>query len=228
MVVAGKVFKLAETSSLTDVASKLQNYQTKEPYEEGELKCTLISEIVNLVTKGNDLQGEYSHDYIIHVVHRDTVIPTPQTVRAVFHFIAEKKAVFLVVIQKKSVANFVANKLSELLFGKVGGILEARIAPESIKDFQMENPEDTKITFFDNIDIPNMDKISLYGLDLNDTSLFGDYCKHGDIWYIVSRAKQYGYLVGVTREVSVTVFNLTDKEKFLEYVSDQIFPLVET
>jgi hypothetical protein len=178
MVIAGKVFKLAENMSVSDVGAKLQNYHTEEPYEEDKLKCTLISEVANVILKENTLQAEYSHDYIIHVVHRDKVIPTPQTVRAFFQFITVKQNVFLVIIQKKSVANFVANKLSELLVGKVGGVLEARIAPETIKEFQMENPEDTKITFFDNIDIPNMDKISLYGLDLNETSLFGDYCKH--------------------------------------------------
>ena len=37
-------------------------------------------------------------------------------------------------------ANFVANKLSELLFEKTGGIVEARISPETLKDFHLKNP----------------------------------------------------------------------------------------
>jgi hypothetical protein len=33
----------------------------------------------------------------------------------------------LTIVEKKWVANFIANKLSEVLFKKVGGVLEARI-----------------------------------------------------------------------------------------------------
>jgi hypothetical protein len=227
MVVSGKVFKLADFLSIADAASKLENYQTKEAYDEGELHCTLISEVVNLVTKASTLSGLFSHDYIIQILHRDKIIPTPQTIKAVFRFTHDKQTVLLTVLQKKRIANFIANKLSEIIIGKVGGILEGNIAPETIKRFQLDNPEDTKITCFDNIDIPNMDKISLYGPDLTSTSLFDDYSKHGDIWYVVARAKAYGYLVGITREASVTVFNLTDPEKYLEYLENQIYSLVK-
>jgi hypothetical protein len=104
-------------------------------------------------------------------------------------------------------------------------VLEARIPPESLRDFHLKNPEDTKITFFDNVDIPNVNKLSLYGPDLVNTPLFEDYCKHGDLWYVVARAKEYGYVVGVTRDASVTIFNLADKEKYLEYVTKEVYPL---
>ena len=116
--------------------------------------------------------------------------------------------------------------MSEIIFGKAGFIVEARIPPETLRDFHLKNPEDTKITFFDNVDIPNINKLSLYGPDLINTTLFEDYCKHGDLWYIVARANKYGYVVGVTRDASVTVFNLTDKEKYLEYVRTEIYPLI--
>ena len=49
----------------------------------------------------------------------------------------------------------------------------------------MKNPEDTKVTFFDNVDIPNINKLSLYGPDLVGTSLFEDYgnaVTYGTLW----------------------------------------------
>lgn len=113
-----------------------------------------------------------------------------------------------------------------MLYGKTGQIVEARIAPETLRNFHIKNPEDTKITFFDNVDIPNVDKLSLYGPDLIGTTLFEEYCKHGDIWYVVARSREYGYVVGVTRDASVTIFNLTDKNKYLEYVAKEIYPLI--
>ena len=72
-----------------------------------------------------------------------------------------------------------------------------------------------------------MDKLSLYGPDLNNTSLFGDYLKHGNLWYIVASSKQTGYVVGITRDASVTIFNLADKDKYIEYVTKEIYPLIQ-
>jgi len=33
-------------------------------------------------------------------------------------------------------------------------------------------------------------------------------------------------VVGVTRAASVTIFNLTEKERYLEYVTKEIYPLI--
>ena len=225
MVVAGKIFRLSEPLSIAEIASRLEDYHTEESYEEGDYKFALVTEVVGLLPKENMLRGIYSHDYVIHVFHRGKVASLPRTVEALFSFAQREGITFLAVVEKKRLANFIANKLSEILFEKMGGIVEARIPPEILKEFHLKNPEDTKITFFDNVDIPNVNKLSLYGPDLVSTSLFEDYCKHGDLWYVVARSKEYGYVVGITRDVSVTIFNLTEKERYLEYVAKEIYPL---
>ena len=225
MVVAGKIFRLSEPLSIAEIASRLEDYHTEESYEEGDYKFTLVTEVVGLLPKENILRGVYSHDYVLHVFHRGKVAPLPRTVEALFSFTQREGITFLAVVEKKRLANFIANKLSEILFEKMGGIVEARIPPEILRDFHLKNPEDTKITFFDNVDIPNVNKLSLYGPDLISTSLFEDYCKHGDLWYVVARSKEYGYVVGITRDASVTIFNLTEKERYLEYVAKEIYPL---
>ena len=226
MVVAGKIFRLSEPLALDEIASRLENYHFEEDYEEGDYKFTLLTEVVGLLPKKNTLSGVYSHDFVIHVFYRGKVAPLPRTVEALFSFSQVEDTTFLTVVEKKRVANFIANKLSEILFEKVGGIVEARIPPETLREFHLKNPEDTKITFFDNVDIPNVNKLSLYGPDLINTSLFEDYTKHGDLWYVVARSRETGYVVGVTRDASVTIFNLADKSKYVEYVNKEIYPLV--
>lgn len=228
MVVAGKIFRLSKPLSLAEIAARLENYHVEEEYEEGDYKFKLLAEVVSLLPKANMLKGVYSHDYVIHVFHRGKVASLPRTVEALFSFAQHNGNTFLTIVEKKRLANFIANKLSGILFDKVGGILEARIPPETLKEFHLKNPEDTKITFFDNVDIPNVNKLSLYGPDLVNTSLFEDYCKHGDLWYVVARSREYGYVVGITREASVTVFNLAEKEKYLEYVAKELYPLIIT
>jgi len=225
VVVAGKIFRLSEPLSIAEIASRLEDYHTEESYEEGDYKFMLVTEVVGLLPKENMLRGVYSHDYMLHVFHRGKVAPLPRTVEALFSFAQREGITFLAVVEKKRLANFIANKLSEILFEKMGGIVEARIPPEVLREFHFKNREDTKITFFDNVDIPNVNKLSLYGPDLISTSLFEDYCKHGDLWYVVARSKEYGYVVGITRDASVTIFNLTEKERYLEYVTKEIYPL---
>jgi len=65
-----------------------------------------------------------------------------------------------------------------------------------------------------------------YGLDLVGASLFDECTKHGDLRYIVARAREYGYVVGITRDASVGVFNLTDRNKYLEYTTKKIYSLI--
>ena len=227
MVVAGKVFKLSESLSIADIAERLEGHRVEDEYVEGDYKFTLVTEVTGLVPKAGMLRGVYSHDHVMQVFHRGKIIRQPHTVEAVFSFSVLKDTTFLTIVEKKRVANFIANKLSELLFEKTGNIVEARISPETLKEFHLKNPEDTKITFFDNVDIPNVNKLSLYGPDLTNTSLFEDYGKHGDLWYVVARSREFGYVVGITRDASVTIFNLpeTEKEKYLEYTTKQIHPL---
>jgi len=226
LVAAGKVFRLTEATNLADIASMLKGFRTEEEYAEGDYKFTLVTEVMNLTLSANTVTGVYSHDYVLHIFHRGKVVPLPRTVEAMFSFAQQGKRLFLTVVEKKRLANFIANKLNEIIFEKVRGVVEARIAPETLRGFHSKNPEDTKITFFDNVDIPNVDKLSLYGPDLVGTTLFDEYSKHGDLWYIVAKAREYGYVIGITRDASVVVFNLTDKNKFLEYVAKEIYPLI--
>jgi len=226
MVVAGKIFRFSEQLPMAEVAAKLDGYHTEEPYEEGDYNFTLVTEVAGLLPKENTLTGVYSHDYVMHVFHRGKTAPLPRTVEALFSFAQVADTTFLTIVEKKRVANFIANKLSEILFEKVGGVVEARIPPETLREFHLKNREDTKITFFDNVDIPNVDKLSLYGPDLINTSLFEDYTKHGDLWYVVARSKETGYVVGVTRDASVTIFNLAEKNKYVEYVTKEIYPII--
>jgi hypothetical protein len=44
---------------------------------------------------------------------------------------------------------------------------------------------------------------------------------------VVARSKEHGYVAGAAPDASVTIFNLVDKEKFMEYVTKEIFDLTK-
>ncbi|MEM2634340.1 MAG: hypothetical protein QW372_02585, partial [Nitrososphaerales archaeon] len=171
-------------------------------------------------------KGLFSQDQILNIFHHGEIIPIPKTIVAPFIFNKVNDKLLLTILEKKQKANNIANQLSKILFITTGHIVEARIPPEILKKFHEENYEDAKVIFFDDVDIPNIKKLSLYGSELSDTSLYIDYSTHGKIWYVVVKSKKYGYVVGVTRNAVITVFSRIGEDEFINYIINEIYPLI--
>jgi len=226
LVVAGKVFVVAEPTGLAELKEALSGFRVEETTEEDGQEFTLVREVRDLAEGPGSLTGVYAEDFLTRVFHRGKPVLVPRTFEALFCFAEHGGRLFLVVLEKKRRANMVANRLSEAVFGRIGAIVEARIAPEVLEEFHRRNPEGTKVIFFDNVDIPNVNKLALYGPDLVSTELFEQYKAHGDIWYVVSKARGYDYVVGITRDGSITIFNTNDRLGYLRYVLEEVLPMV--
>jgi hypothetical protein len=226
LVLAAKVFAVKEERNLPLVASKLKDFRLEQEVRiEGDT-FTLLSEITDLDISKEYLQGTFAFDTVFQVKQHGKMVPVVRTYEAPFSFDLFGTSMFLSVFDKKSRANNIANEMSKALFMSLGQIVEGRIQPETLKRFHEENFEETKILFFDDIDLPNISKLSLYGEGLGSTSLYNDYLGHGKIWYAVVKSQKYGYVVGVTRNCVVTVFSRTDLPDFKRYVKNEILPLV--
>ena len=227
MPTAGKVFVSTEYLPLTDISVGLEGFKVEETFEEGEAEFDLVTEVANLSLVEDVLTGLYSYDYVVHNYHRGRVTASPATKEVLFAFTDLEDLVYLTVVEKKEIANRVANRLSQVAFGEMGVIVEARILPETLKEFHLANPESTSVIFFENMDIPNINKLSLYGPDLTRTSLFNEYAARGDPWYILTRSRKHGHTVGLVRDGSVTIFNTVDQGQYLQYVKDEVLPMTQ-
>jgi hypothetical protein len=224
---AGKVFVSTEYMDLPDISAGLEGYREEDTYKEGEAELELVTEVANLSIDEDMLTGLYSYDYVVHNYHRGKVLPSPATKEVLFAFTSLEDRTFLTVVEKKAIANRVANRLSEIAFGEMGVIVEARILPETLKQYHLENPESTRVIFFENMDIPNINKLSLYGPDVVDTRLFKEYTAMGDPWYVLTKSKKQGHTVGLVRDGSVTLFNSVDQGQYLNYVREEILPMTQ-
>ena len=227
MPTAGKVFVSTEFAPLVDISTRLEGFREEDTYQEGEINLELTTEVVNLSIEEGILTGLYSYDYVVHNYHRGSVLPSPATKEVLFAFTELDGRIFLAVVDKKAIANRVANRLSEIAFGAMGAIVEARILPETLKEFHLANPESTKVIFFENMDIPNINKLSLYGPDIVSTSLFEEYAARGDPWYVLTKSKKHGHTVGLVRDGSVTLLNSVDQGQYLLYVKEEIIPMTQ-
>jgi hypothetical protein len=226
LVLAGKVFLVREKYDMDVLAEKLKSFRIEtETNVEGQ-DFKLISEIRDLSASRNGLEGVFSFDTVFVVGHRGKAVPVPRTFEAPFTFDVYKERLFLTVYEKKNRANNIANEMSKAIFLALGQVVEARIDPETMKKFHEQNFEDSKIVFYDDVDIPNITKLSLYGAELGNTSLYSDYLTHGKLWYVVFKSKKYGYVVGLTRNSVVTAFSRMELPEFKTFVKDQVYPLV--
>ena len=219
MVLASKIFLITEENDPANIIAKLK--VLKREREEDGFK--LFDSIENITEEGGIIKATYFQDYLIPIKHHGQVTPQPATSEVPVVFYSYKRRTFLIVLEKKSRANRIANMLSKELFIDMGKIVEPGIDAETLRSFAEKG--NGKVIFFDNVDIPDINKLSLYGESLKDTSLYNEYLKHGKPWYIVFSSGELA--VGLTRNCVVTMFSKATRDQFLEYILDSIIPLID-
>ncbi len=226
MPTSGKIFLQQEDATLEEMTEKLKEWSEEESFE-GDGDFELLANIENVHCDEEELYGTYMYDSIAKHIWRGEYSATPFTTSAPFVFTEQDEQKYLIVMAPKSVANRVANKLSDIIYGVQGAIVEPVIRSDRFKEFQ-DGTETTSIMLFDDIDIPNIDKATLYGGDggnVQQTNIYGDFVGHGRPWYMVAKTKNRGWTVGIVRDGTIVVFNTVDKEHFIEFLKEKILPM---
>jgi len=227
MPVAGKIFLYQEDLDFEEMAEKLRAWSEEETFETPGEDYDLLANVEEVEHNEEELHGIYMYDSVAIHRWRGVAKATPYTTEAPFVFTEQGGQRFLIVLAPKSVANRVANKLSMILHGAHGVIIEPVIRTASFDEFQA-GTEATNIMLFDDIDIPNIDKATLYGGDggnVQQTDLYGNFTSHGRPWYMVARTKKHGWTVGIVRDGTIVVFNTVERESFVEFLKEKIFPM---
>ena len=235
MVLPAKIFEIKEETNLGLVAQKLKNFREEETFEtsEGET-VTLVTEILELKLEQNLVSGVFSADFMRTRYYRRNLIENPVTEEATFWITEYRNRAFLIVVApsvargvKKLLSNHVANKLSKVLYITPRAIVETKIPHETLKELHESNPQATRLIWFDQIDIPGVEKLCLAGSDLADTQQYQDYLVHGQIWYVVFSAQKRGLTMGITRNSVVTLFSKSTKDELVAYIQEDLLALIE-
>ena len=174
MVLAGKVFLVREKYELDVLADKLKSFRVEQETSVEGQDFKLISDVKALKASKGSLEGVFTFDSTFTVNLRGKPQPVARTYEAPFSFDEYKERLLLTVYDKKNRANNIANEMSKTIFLALGQVVEARISPETLRTFHEENFDDTKVVFYDDLDLPNISKLSLYGAELGNTNLYSD------------------------------------------------------
>jgi hypothetical protein len=235
LVLPAKIFEIQEEVNLGLIVQKLKDFREEESYEKsnGEM-LNLITEILDLNLKENLVFGVFSMDFMRTRYYRRRLVETPVTEEAAFWITRFENRAFLIVMApsvargvKKLLTNHVANKLSRVLFITPKSIVETKILHETLKKLHESNPQATRLIWFDQIDIPGVEKLCLAGSDLADTQVYQDYLQHGQIWYVVFEAQKSGLTMGITRNSVVTLFSKSTKGEFINYIHEELLKLIQ-
>ncbi|MEJ2241832.1 MAG: hypothetical protein P8Y18_06795 [Candidatus Bathyarchaeota archaeon] len=235
MVLPAKIFEIKEEMNFGLIVQKLKDFHEEENYETTEGKIiTLVSEILDLELNENLISGIFSSDFIITSYYRRELIEQPVTEEAQFWITKFQNRLFLIVVApsvargvKKLLSSHIANRLSKIIFITPKIILETKIPHETLKNLHESNPQATRLIWFDQVDIPGVEKLCLAGSALVDTQLYQDYLKHGKIWYVVFEAQKRGLTMGITRNSVITLFSKSTKKDLIEYIREELFQLIE-
>ncbi len=235
MVLPAKIFEIKEEADLGLMVQKLKDFREEETYqkENGEI-VELITEILDLKLKENSVAGVFSTDFVRMRYYKRKLVETLVTEETPFRVTRFKERTFMIILApsvargvKKLLTSHVANKLSKVLFIKPKAILETRISHGTLKELHELNPQAAKLIWFDEVDLPGVEKLCLAGSDLADTQLYHDYLEHGKIWYVVFEVQKRGIVVGITRNCVVTLFSKGTTDELINYILEDLLMLIE-
>jgi len=235
MVLPVKIFEIKGDADPKWIMGKLGGFHEEDTIEtEGGGTVNLSTAILDLKLEKDLVEGIFSRDFLRRRRFRREEADVPTTEEAPFWIKPFKGRTFLIVSApsvargvKKLLTNHVANKIGEVLYNKVGFIVESRIDNETLRELHESNPQATKLIWFDDVDIPSIKKLCLAGSGLADTQLYQDYLKHGQIWYVVFEVQKRGIVIGITRNCVVTLFSKSTYEGFVGYIIEDLLNLIK-
>jgi hypothetical protein len=235
MVLPAKIFEIKEEVNFGLLIQKLKDFYEEGSYEKNNGETVnLVTEILDLKLEENLVSGVFSADFMRGRYYRRKFVETPVTEEAPFWITRFENRTFLIVVApsvargvKKLLTSHVANKLGKILFITSRSIVEVRIPHETLRELHESNPQATRLIWFDQIDIPGVEKLCLAGSGLVDTQLYQDYLKHGQIWYVVFEAQKRGLTMGITRNSVVTLFSKSTKDELITQIREDLLKLIE-
>ena len=224
---SGKIFTLPQHLTLDEIHGSLDGFKITEPYESTEgpgFHIELIKDVTKLRAAPGGLEGIYAYDTVLQHKHRGRILHTPVTTETKFQ-ISDTPQMWLLCLAPKHTANKVAIDLATILYGADPEIRETSIWSRRIEEYLSENDQ-AKVVLFDNLDIPGIDKDTLYGEELVQTDLFGRFKQSGTFRYIITKSRLTGYTVGIVSDGAVILFNTVEDDEYVSFVEDEIMPMV--
>lgn len=226
MARACKIFEVLEPLAPEEIFESLEGYsQLWEESLDGR-SVTVGFRVASVEHSGETVWGTVEESYVTTMVFRGEEVKVPVSIVTEFSFIGYDSRQYLIVYAGKRRADRLAVRFSEILYDRRDVIVEVYIPPEKLRRLYTSGTGTVRVLILEGVRLPGIDKITLFGKDLKDSSALKDYLsKGGRESYVVYQDEEGVF--GVARMGQVIAFSKIDSEKFEEYIRDKIIPLTE-
>ncbi|RLE60221.1 MAG: hypothetical protein DRJ35_03870 [Thermoprotei archaeon] len=225
MARACKIFEVMEPLAPEEIYESLEGYSQLWEEEVDGRTVSVGFRVANIDHSGETVWGVVEESFISRMEFRGEEIRVPVSLTIEFSFIEYDKRQFLIVYAGKRRADRLAVRFSEILYDRRDVIVEVYIPPEKMRTLYLDKVGEVRIVILDNLRIPGLSKVTLFGKDLKDSDAFMDYLKKGRESYVVYRDEEGVF--GVSRMGQIIAFSRIDSETLESYLREKIIPLAE-
>jgi hypothetical protein len=180
----------------------------------------------NLKSEGDQASGDVVHDIVITIPYRDTFQHVRTTMEGSFVFDLESKMrPHLFIFGKEQ--DTISGVLDTALFGGDRGIAFTSIAPPKILQFTKSHAAKILWASFKGLNIPNLNKSSLWGPDLATTQDYDRYCAHGQNHYVMIELKGQHWVVAIGSDGKAIMYSKVSQADFLEFLKTEVVPILK-
>lgn len=227
MPTAGKIFLYQEVLELAQIQERLEDLSEEIEYALDGETFNLVTDISHLSLTEKELSGLYSADGVEAKMHRSGPQYVTYTRESPFYFFEEEERSYVLIMAPKRIANGIANKLSLILHDAVGAIAVPKLNPRKLREF-CEGSEAIKVLLFEEMDIPNLEKATMYGTNIVQMDLYNRFVDSGQYRYSVSKLKpeKDAHTIGIVRDGSVCIFTEIDSHEYVQFIKNEIVPMI--
>ena len=175
---------------------------------------------------GDQASGNVVHDIVITIPYRDTVQHVRTTTEGIFVFDMESKMrphLFIFGGEQDTISGV----LDTAIFGGDRGIAFTSISPAKILQFTKAHAAKILWASFKGLNIPNLNKSSLWGPDLATTQDYERYCAHGQNHYVMIELKGQHWVVAIGSDGKAIMYSKVDQADFLQFLKSEVVPILK-
>ncbi len=220
-----KIYEVAEPLAPEEVYDSLNGYSQLWEEELDGRNVTVGFRVAELERGEDSVWGVAEESWITTTEFRGEELRIPVSSTISFTFIYEKQREFLLVYASKRLADRLAVRFSELLFDAPDRILEVYLPPEKMREVYSKG--EVRSMIIDNLRLPGIRKVTLFGEDLKNARTVKTYLTRGKgrELYVVYRDEEGVF--GISRTGQIVAFSRIALEDFEAYIREKILPLAE-
>jgi len=228
MVQSARLYRLESSASFEELYQKLKKADVVE-------KRVIGKEIFNLKTIVKDISWESEKKLLGGTLLFEALQPLPQIDDTIKFFPVVSKIDFVFVVSSQYFIPFgnkfesenAAVKMNSILFAGKNLILKYFIPTNVVENFLQQNPCVVKRCTWKDLRIPGVDKASLGGPNIMQSTDPQRYDGLGLKKYVMIELQENGWVIGLSDIGSIIFFTMVERQKAIEFIRRRILPLIQ-